>query len=55
VIIGARTQQQLGDNLAATSLEIPAAVLARLEDATQISPEYPNAFIDVIQGWLGNR
>jgi len=55
VIIGARTQQQLGDNLAATSLAIPPAVLARLEETTQISPEYPNAFIDVIQGWLGNR
>lgn len=55
VIVGARTQEQLGDNLAATALTVPPAVQARLEEATAVSPEYPAAFIDVIQTWLGNR
>jgi aryl-alcohol dehydrogenase-like predicted oxidoreductase len=55
VIIGARTQEQLGDNLAATALTVPPAIQARLDEATAISPEYPNAFIDLIQTWLGNR
>jgi aryl-alcohol dehydrogenase-like predicted oxidoreductase len=55
VIIGARTLAQLDDNLGATSVTAPPAVMARLEEATRIAPEYPGAFIDFIQGWLGNR
>jgi aryl-alcohol dehydrogenase-like predicted oxidoreductase len=55
VIIGARTSDQLDDNLGATGVTIPPPVLARLEETTRLEPEYPAAFIDVIQGWLGNR
>jgi aryl-alcohol dehydrogenase-like predicted oxidoreductase len=55
VIIGARTRTQLDDNLGATRVTVPAAVLERLEEATRFEPEYPSSFIDFIQGWLGNR
>ena len=55
IIIGARTVAQLEDNLGATRVEIPPAVMERLDDATRIEPEYPASFIDFIQGWLGNR
>jgi len=55
VIIGARNRDQLDDNLGATGVKVPDAILARLEEATRIEPEYPASFIDFIQGWLGNR
>ena len=55
VIIGARNQSQLEDNLGATSVEVPDAIMSRLDEATRIEPEYPGMFIDFIQGWLGNR
>jgi len=55
VIIGARTRTQLDDNLGATRVTVPPAVLERLEEATRLEPEYPGSFIDFIQGWLGNR
>ena len=55
VIIGARTKAQLEDNLGATGVTVPPEVMARLEKETAPSPEYPGAFIDFIQSWLGNR
>jgi aryl-alcohol dehydrogenase-like predicted oxidoreductase len=55
VIIGARNMAQLDDNLGATGVTVSDAVMARLEEATRIEPEYPAAFIDFIQSWLGNR
>jgi len=55
VILGARSQAQLDDTLAAAGTSVPAEVLARLDQASAIPPEYPNAFIDTIQRWLGNR
>src|SRR6266480_4545717 len=55
VIIGARNQAQLADNLGATAATVPAEIMDRLETASRIEPEYPGAFIDFIQGWLGNR
>ena len=55
VILGARTQVQLDDTLAAASTSIPQGVLSRLEEASAIPPEYPDAFIDMIQRWLGNQ
>jgi aryl-alcohol dehydrogenase-like predicted oxidoreductase len=55
VIIGARNETQLEDNLGATNVEIPTEIMSRLEQATRIEPEYPGVFIDFIQGWLGNR
>lgn len=55
VIIGARTQAQLDENLSAAGATVPPAILARLDEASADGPEYPGAFIDFIQGWLGNR
>jgi len=55
VIIGARNRTQLDDNLGATAVSVSAEVMARLEEATRVEPEYPGAFIDFIQNWLGNR
>jgi aryl-alcohol dehydrogenase-like predicted oxidoreductase len=54
VIIGARNLGQLEDNLGATGVTVLPAIVARLEEATRIEPEYPGAFIDFIQTWLGN-
>ncbi len=45
----------LDDTLAAAATSVPEEVLARLDEASAIPPEYPNAFIDMIQRWLGNR
>ena len=55
VIIGARTETQLADNLGATGITVAPDILARLDEATRIEPEYPGVFIDLIQRWLGNR
>ena len=55
VIIGARTRAQLDDNLGATGVSVPDAVMERLEAATRPEPEYPGAMIDFVQTWLGNR
>ena len=55
VIIGARTQAQLDDNLGATGITVPAEIMERLEKVSRIESEYPGAFIDFVQGWLGNR
>jgi aryl-alcohol dehydrogenase-like predicted oxidoreductase len=54
VIIGARNVKQLEENLRATDVTIPDAVMAKLEEATGITLEYPGIFIDFIQRWLGN-
>jgi aryl-alcohol dehydrogenase-like predicted oxidoreductase len=54
VILGARTMEQLEDNLGATGVAVPPEIVSRLDEASAIPPEYPNAFIDMIQRWLGN-
>jgi hypothetical protein len=36
------------------AVTVPPVIKARLDDASGIPPEYPNAFIDTIQRWLGN-
>lgn len=41
VIVGARTVEQLRDNLAAAGWRLPDAVRARLSDASQMPPRYP--------------
>jgi aryl-alcohol dehydrogenase-like predicted oxidoreductase len=43
-IIGARTPEQLKDNLAAPGLELTAEHLQTLDDASKLPPEYP--------GWM---
>jgi aryl-alcohol dehydrogenase-like predicted oxidoreductase len=55
VIIGARTQAQLADNLGAVGVTVPPEIMERLEKVSRLEPEYPGVFIDFIQGWLGNR
>lgn len=44
VIIGAKTTEQLDDNLAAVELELTAEELAALDEASALAPEYP--------GWM---
>ena len=44
VIIGAKSKEQLVDNLAATDVKIAPEHLAALEDASALPPEYP--------GWM---
>ena len=52
VIIGARNIEQLEDNIAAADLALSAEDLKRLDDVSELGPEYP--------GWMfarqgGNR
>jgi aryl-alcohol dehydrogenase-like predicted oxidoreductase len=44
VIIGAKTQEQLDDNLAAASLSLTAEEVAQLDAVSALPPEYP--------GWM---
>jgi aryl-alcohol dehydrogenase-like predicted oxidoreductase len=44
VIIGAKTPEQLDDNLGATKLELTAEDLAALDEVSALAPEYP--------GWM---
>ena len=46
-IIGAKTQEQLNDNLKAVSLELTPDDMKRLNDASALASEYP--------GWMINR
>jgi aryl-alcohol dehydrogenase-like predicted oxidoreductase len=46
VIIGAKTREQLQDNLAATSLKLTAEDLAALNQVSAITPEYPGWMIE---------
>ncbi|HET9232160.1 MAG TPA: aldo/keto reductase [Vitreimonas sp.] len=47
VIIGAKTEAQLADNIAATSVELSSDDLAKLNEASKLKPEYP--------GWMLER
>jgi aryl-alcohol dehydrogenase-like predicted oxidoreductase len=52
IIIGAKTVEQLDDNLAAVDLELTAEEVARLDEVSELPSEYP--------GWMfarqgGNR
>jgi aryl-alcohol dehydrogenase-like predicted oxidoreductase len=47
VIIGAKTEAQLNDNLAATSVELSSDDLKKLDDVSKLKPEYP--------GWMLER
>jgi len=42
VIIGAKTLDQLDDNLAAVDLTLSAEEIAKLDEVSALSPEYPN-------------
>jgi hypothetical protein len=47
VIVGAKTAEQLADNLAATDIEFAADELAALDAVSALPPEYP--------GWMLER
>jgi aryl-alcohol dehydrogenase-like predicted oxidoreductase len=47
VIIGARTNVQLVDNLAAADLKLAAEEMSALDNASALPPEYP--------GWMLER
>ncbi len=46
VIVGARTIEQLDDNLSCTAIELAAQELATLDEASALPAEYPGWFID---------
>jgi aryl-alcohol dehydrogenase-like predicted oxidoreductase len=46
VIIGAKTVEQLDDNLAATTVELSADEIARLDAASALPREYPGWMIE---------
>jgi aryl-alcohol dehydrogenase-like predicted oxidoreductase len=46
VIIGAKTREQLDDNLAATGLTLTSEQLTQLDQASALKPEYPGWMID---------
>jgi aryl-alcohol dehydrogenase-like predicted oxidoreductase len=47
VIVGAKTKEQLADNIAATDVRLSEAELKSLNEASQLPPEYP--------GWMFAR
>jgi aryl-alcohol dehydrogenase-like predicted oxidoreductase len=50
-VIGARTEAQLRDNLAALDFELPAALAARLDELGKPPAQYPYSFFtDAFQG-----
>ncbi|MBL8544520.1 MAG: aldo/keto reductase [Hyphomonadaceae bacterium] len=46
VIIGAKSEAQLGDNIAATHVELSSDDLAKLDAASKLKPEYPGWMLD---------
>lgn len=50
VIFGARTVEQLEENLAATSLTLDDETMARLQEVSKITPGYPYDFIQRFAG-----
>jgi aryl-alcohol dehydrogenase-like predicted oxidoreductase len=51
-IIGARTADQLRDNLAAVDLTLPPKTITRLEEATGFTLGFPNDFIAETSPWI---
>jgi aryl-alcohol dehydrogenase-like predicted oxidoreductase len=51
-IIGARTADQLRDNLAALDLTLPPETVTRLEEATGVTLGFPNDFIAQTSPWV---
>jgi aryl-alcohol dehydrogenase-like predicted oxidoreductase len=46
VIIGAKSMQQLEDNLAATGVKLTAEEMAKLDEVSALPPEYPGWMIE---------
>ena len=51
-IIGARTTEQLKDNLGAIDVVLPGEAISRLETATGFTPGFPTDFITQTSGWV---
>lgn len=51
-IVGARSATQLGENLAAADLVLPAEAITRLEAATDFTPGFPTEFIARTSPWV---
>lgn len=51
-IVGARTADQLRDNLAAADLALPAEAVTRLEEATGFALGFPGDFIAQTSSWV---
>jgi len=57
-ILGARTAQQLADNLACLEAELPSAALTRLTEASHVARGFPHDFLasaDYIFGGMSDR
>ena len=57
-ILGARTAQQLADNLACLDAELPPAAMARLDQASHVARGFPHDFLagaDYIFGGMSDR
>ena len=57
-ILGARTAQQLADNLACLEAELPSAALTRLNEASHVARGFPHDFLasaDYIFGGMSDR
>jgi aryl-alcohol dehydrogenase-like predicted oxidoreductase len=46
VIVGAKTPEQLADNLGATRLDLTTEDLQSLEEVSKLQPEYPGWMIE---------
>lgn len=55
IIVGARTVEQLDDNLGSLEVSIPVDTLVELDRATAVEGEYPGAFIDTFEQWFLKR
>lgn len=51
-IVGARSLDQLTDNLGALAVELPAELVARLEEATAFKAGFPADFIEQTTPWV---
>jgi aryl-alcohol dehydrogenase-like predicted oxidoreductase len=51
-IIGARTTEQLKDNLRAIDVILPGEAISRLEEVTGFTPGFPTDFITQTSGWV---
>ena len=57
-ILGARTAQQLADNLACLDVSLPPDALARLDEATRIALGFPHDFLasaDFVLGGMSGQ
>ncbi|QKG24497.1 aldo/keto reductase [Actinomadura verrucosospora] len=51
-IIGARSAEQLADDLGTLDVELPAEAAGRLEEATGFAPAFPSGFIAQTSPWV---